>query len=99
MFGLRTRKERNPLRVEKKERILSQSLRSFARTAKGKNSSNRVQNRQLKSWTRTDAVPSLPSFVRTFDRSDAVFARPLTPLFKGFQNAAAAATAPGRAPH
>ena len=31
--------------------------------------------------------------VRSFDRSDAVFARPLTPLFKGFRNADAAAEA------
>ena len=37
--------------------------------------------------------PPVPSF----DRSDAVFARPLTPLFKGFQNAdAAEAVAGGR---
>ena len=59
MFGgVRTRIE---IHCEKKERILSQSLRSFARTAKGKNSSNRVQNRQLKSRTRTtDGGRSLP---------------------------------------
>ena len=75
MFGLRTRKERNSLRVEKKERILSQSLRSFARTAKGKNSSNRVQNRQLKSRTRTtdggrslSLPPSLRSFAPSIDQ-------------------------------
>ena len=40
------------------------------------------------------------SLLRSFDRSDAVFARPLTPLFKGFQNAdaaeAVAAVAGGR---
>ena len=53
---------------ERRERILSQSLRSFVRTAKGKNPSNRVQNRQLKSRTRTTESLS-PSFARSFVRS------------------------------
>ena len=49
---------------ERRERILSQSLRSFVRTAKGKNPSNRVQNRQLKSRTRTESLS--PSSARSF---------------------------------
>ena len=39
-------------------------VRSFVRTAKGKNPSNRVQNRQLKSRTRTESLS--PSFARSF---------------------------------
>ena len=92
--------ERNPLREEGTKSFAIASLApSLARTAKRKNPSNRIQNRQLKSWTdgRTDGrADPLLSFLRSFDRSDAVFARPLTPLFKGFQNAAAAAAAAGR---
>ena len=72
---------------ERRERILSQSLRSFVRSferPKGKTLliASRIDSSKVGRGRRSRSL---------LDRSDAVFARPLTPLFKGFQNADAAA--------